>query len=165
MKIKVFLMICSLLVSCVDKKKDSNNVDRQIVYTNDFTNIEFPDTVSRKVITEGVINYNLVEYNLFRNSIGYGKVSRFIEFYPYLAKNKIIAEENFIIKDTFYTQNVNKILFNVKFDSIGIYYLNGIIKDMVIWDTITNVNSMTSKLPAKFNYSIINKKVVVIDKE
>lgn len=165
MRIISLFFVCVLIVSCIDKRKESNNMENQINYGYDFATIRFPDTVYKRVITEGIIDYNFEEYNLLRNSIGSGKVSRFIHFYPYLAKNKIVDEESFIIKDTFYTQNINKLVFNVKFDSIGTYYLNGIIKDMIILDTIVDIKNKTSKLPAKFSYALINKKVVVIDKE
>ncbi len=162
MKIISLFLLCTFMVSCIDNRREDNGgMDKQI----DYANIRFPDTVYKQLMTEGIIDYNFEEYNLLKNSIGSGKVSRFIHFYPCLEKNKIVNEESFIIKDTFYTQNINRIVFNVKFDSIGIYYLNGIIKDMVILDTIADVKNKTSKLPAKFSYVLVNKKVVVIDKE
>lgn len=159
--IKIFL-IGILVLSCKDKREEVN-VNDGLIYQYDKTNIIFPDTVYKKTIIEGIIDYNFEEYNLLRSSIGSGKVSRFIHFYPYLAKNIIDNEKGFVIRDTFYTQNVNLINFNVKFDSVGVYYLNGIIKDMVIFDTINDNKNKASTMPAKFSYVLINKKVVVVD--
>lgn len=164
MRTMKILFICILLVSCKDKK-EGIKVEKDAIYAYDKTNVIFPDTVYKTISTEGMIDYNFEEYNLWRNSIGSGEISRFIHFYPYLTRSIIDNEKDFIVKDTFYTQDVNKITFNVKFDSVGVYYLNGIIKDMIVFDTINDSENRSSTMPAKFSYVLINKKVVVVEEK
>ncbi|TDS56949.1 hypothetical protein C8P70_11739 [Myroides indicus] len=161
----LYILSVMLCISCKHKKEDTYNLDNQIVYDQDISVINFPDTVYKNLKIEGIIDYNFNEYNSLKNHIGRGSISRYIHFYPYVSKDKIVNEDDFIIKDTFYTQDINKILFDVRFDNVGVFYLNGIIKDMIIFDTISNMENSDSKLPAQFSYVLINKKVVVIDKE
>lgn len=164
---KIFVLCVMLsLFSCKDRKVDSiesNNtqIQKSITYT-----INFPDTVFVNQLNDGVIHYKSTLDTIIK-TFGDSRKNRYTRFILTTTNNVEYDFENLklIVKDSFGALNNREIPFyDIKFDKPGIYYIDGIIDDMVLLDTITKRKSKDDSLELVRNAERVTRKVVVISK-
>lgn len=153
--------------SCNKTKKDhgkqtSENIIDEISYR-----ISFPDTVKLNKLYNGKVFYKS-QLDSITTSFKDSDKSRYTLLMQYQTKdiNYDFAELSKRVKDTFGALNNREIPFyDVKFNSIGVNYIDGIIYDSVILDTIRGEKKPTDVLPMKRRYRRITKKVIVVTKD
>lgn len=154
---KIFFITTLLTLAC--KRDNINNATMDQSISHDTVSIIFPEVIESNNEVNGEVFYNFDEYNKIKNDIGRGKISRYIHLYTSVDTFSIDAPQYFnsIKKDTFLTQNINKINFKIRVNNRGKYFINALIKDIVIFDTLRkDLNS-----PAKISEVIISKEITV----
>lgn len=154
---KIYLLVVISFLGC-KKDKLNDSVDNTTL-KNDTVAIIFPNVIESDRDVDGEVFYNFDEYNKIKNKIGSGNISRYIHLYTYIDTFSINDPQyfNHVKKDTFITQNINKINFKIKINNKGKYYINTLIKDIIIFDTVSNdVNS-----PAKISEVVLSKEITV----
>ncbi|KQB39532.1 hypothetical protein RC62_1214 [Flavobacterium aquidurense] len=150
-------IIFLILVSC---KKEKKIVERSDNYKISFV---FPDTVFINELYNGKINYKN-SLDTITTSFDDIKKNRYI-YYSYIKNKSINYDDSLkkIIRDTFGARN-NKLipLYNIKFDKLGLNYIDGFITDEVMIDNgakNAKGESMTRIITNEFR---VTKKVFVI---
>lgn len=158
-----FLIVISLiLISCNKEKKTAGN--NKII--NHEINIVFPDTVFLNELYNGKINYKN-DLDSIDTSLSNEKKYRYIDYYFVKTKNINYTDEHLkkITTDTFTAEHYKSIpLYSIRFDSLGINYIDGIIVDEV---NISHGAKGKNKEPMDriiTNEFRVTKKVVVIEK-
>ncbi|MEA9412712.1 hypothetical protein [Flavobacterium sp. PL02] len=130
MKRPFFLIaIFLLLISCKDEKKTvkkEENIKSEI-------SIIFPDTVYVNELYNGKINYKN-SLDSIDTSLNNVKKYRYIDYYFVKTKNINYTDEYLkkIVTDTFTAEHHRSIpLYAIRFDHLGINYIDGIIVDEV----------------------------------
>ncbi|MDQ6528090.1 hypothetical protein [Flavobacterium sp. LHD-85] len=159
---KKIVAIVILIVSLISCKKEVNSKKAYAKFS-----IDFPDTVVVNKYYEGRIIYksNLDTITVILNEVD-SKKSRMLEYA--FAKTKIINQDEEalkrIIADTMYSKSNLSIPLFLKFNKLGVNYIDGIIKDEVWIDTIEIKNKKKEKkMRIITNEFRATKKVVVID--
>lgn len=147
------------MISFLGCKKDNfaDNINTSLI--NDTVSINFPNVIESNKDFDGEVLYNFDEYNKIKNEIGSGSISRYIHLYTYVDTFSINDPQyfNHVKKDTFLTQSINKINFKINVNNKGKYYINTLIKDIIIFDTL----SSDANSPAKISEVILSKEITV----
>lgn len=165
MRIVFFLIVLFLTFSC---KKDENTKSDIEKYNNIFIrkDLIFPDTIYLDSIYKGSIYY-LSEFDRYTKKLnGQESISRFIEF-NYTFSDSIYEDDNELENNT----DVRSPAFDPHFiglkpivpKAVGIKYLQGYIKDLVVFDTIKNIPDDQPLDGIEQKY-FIRKKVIVLKK-
>jgi hypothetical protein len=164
----VFILIAFCLVSC---KNDTQNesVDTDNKYSKKETitfEFNFPDTVYINQSYNGEIKYKS-KLDTIITTFGDSKKNRYTRFI--MRKSKYVNYDFKVlklnIKDTFGALNNRTIPFyNIKFNELGIHYIDGIINDIVSIDTVTSKRRGTDLVRLIENEVRVTHKVVVIKK-
>ena len=155
------------LFSC--KKNDSkevlnqkiDKVERKIEYT-----ISFPDTLLVGKEYDGNIYYKSVLDTII-TTFGNSKVNRYARFILVTSKqpSRTYQELKNKVKDTFGALNNREIPFyRIKFEEPGLYYIEGLINDVVTIDTVTGTKSKNDLIRLIENEEPVIHKVTVIEK-
>jgi hypothetical protein len=162
-KIVIILIFTICFTSC--KREVKENLHSKKAYAK--YRVDFPDTVVVNKYYEGKIIYksNLDTITLILNKID-NKKSRMLEYA--FAKTKLMNQDERILKkyitDTMYAKSNTSIPLFLKFNKLGVNYIDGIIKDEVWLDTIEiKNNKKEKKMRIITNEFRATKKVVVID--
>lgn len=164
MKYILPFLIAVLLNSCNKKEINTDTSNENIQSNFGVEQAEFilPDTLKVNINYDGLIKYKNDFDNFTKKSISENKFGRAI-FFSYLKKgnpNDSFKQLQKKVTDTVLMENVHNIpINNIKYDKIGIFYIDGILRDMVIFDTIQN----NEDIPMKIQDTRIIKKVVVIE--
>lgn len=165
MRILFFLIVLFLTFSCkkdVDRKSDRKK-DKNIFIRKDLV---FPDTIYLDSIYKGSIYY-LSEFDRYTKKLnGKESISRFIEF-NYTFSDSIYEDDNKLENST----DVRSPAFDPHFielkpimsETTGIKYLQGYIKDLVVFDTIKNIPD-DQPLDGIEQKHFIRKKIIVLKK-
>jgi len=162
------IAIVSLIVSSCRNEpisKKSDNKIRKISPLPVSVNFEFPDTVYINKLYDGKIKYKCI-LDTITTSFDDPRKLRYITFY--MTKTRSIDYEDkqlYKVKlDTFGALDHNNIPFyDVKFSELGIYYIDGLINDNVIIDTITQIRKPTDEFRYIEKVVRATHKVVVIN--
>lgn len=165
MRAVFFLIVLFLTFSCKkdENKKSDIKKDKNIFIRKDLV---FPDTIYLDSVYNGSIYY-LNEFDRYTKKLnGEENISRFIEF-NYTFSDSIYKDDNELENNT----DVRSPAFNPHFielkpivsKTIGIKYLQGYIKDLVIFDTIKNIPDDQPLDGIEQKY-FIRKKVIVLKK-
>lgn len=153
-----------LLISCKDEKKIVKK-DKDV---NSEININFPDTVYINVGYDGIINYKNDLDTLTSDIRKLQKNTRFLEYTLLVTKDINYNDSDLkkIAKDTFVAKNNRLIpLYNIRFDKLGLNYMDGMITDEVIIQNGAkgkNGEPMDRIITHEFR---VTKKVVVIEEK
>ena len=162
------LILLLTIVSC-KKETDQNNllVPKNIESKVDdyYLKFYFPDTVNINHVYHGGIFYKGALDTITSKFFVKGDTMRFLSFYLKDNKSHIKNRFEHILKskeiDTFYSLEDNgDILFEHKFNNLGINYLEGVLLDEVLINT-----SDTSGLKIHSKYNHITLPVFVTDDE
>lgn len=162
----LILVISFFLFSCKNETKKNISSKK---YVHAIFNINFPDTVYINKYYEGKIYYksDLDTITTVLNAI-VDKKSRMIE-YGFVTTKLIVHDDEKLKKlttDTMFTKSNKFIPLFIKFDKLGINYIDGIIKDEVWIDTIEIINNRKEKRTRIItNEFRATKKVVVIEEK
>jgi len=123
-----YIIVFSLLISCKDE------IQTKINKGNFKITMVFPDTVYINEGYDGRIDYKN-DLDTITTSFDDVKKARFLE-YVFLSTKNINYKDDYlkkIAKDTFVAET-NKIipLYNIKFDKLGLNYIDGMITDEVM---------------------------------
>ena len=154
---KNFFVVLILIISC--KNNEVNTINSDISINSDTIAIFFPDIIESNKDIKGEVFYNFDEYNRIKNNIGTGDISRYIHLYT-LVDTFAVDDPNYftnVKKDTFLTQNINKINFKIRVNKKGKYFINTLIKDIIIFDTLKS----SQNIPAKISEIVFSKEIIV----
>ena len=166
----IALLICyfSLAFSCKKEKRDMLFEEKPlglIMSKRIEFIINFPDTVHLGKEYKGEILYKSL-LDTITSTFDDQHNIRYVRFIM-LVNNNVDYDDDYlklIVKDTFGAIDNRKILFyGVKFDKLGEYYIDGLINDLVLIDTMTKYNKRTDKLRLIENEERVTHKVVVIE--
>jgi len=157
-----------LLYSCnghikdnkLDHNKSDSDVDR-IVYS-----IDFPDTVFTKEDNYGLVTYKS-HYDSIITNFGVKDTNRFTRLIVTITNN-IDYDYDYlksIVKDTFGAYDNRSIYFMLKFERSGVFYMDGVINDLVLIDLHKKSEEGIDQIRWLEDEVRVTKKVVVIDKE
>jgi hypothetical protein len=158
MKRTIFILIIFLMIiSC---KKEISKTDKK----NYEISIVFPDTVFINEPYNGKINYKN-SLDTITTTLDDVRKARFIE-YAFIKTQTINYSDKYlkkIVTDTFVTRNNREIpLYNIRFNHLGLNYIDGIITDKVmieIGEEDEKGNILTRIITDEFRFT---KKVFVI---
>lgn len=148
----------TIIISC-QKKEKHRTLNRQKTSYIEFK-VDFPDTVKLNQSYDGVIYYKS-GFDSIITTFGDKKKNRYSRFIVEKTHQplKDIEELRKKVVDTFGALNNRKIPFyNIKFDKLGTNYLQGIIDDIVLIDTVKS-----EFIPLLRNENYVQKKVYVIE--
>lgn len=164
--LRLFLFIL-LVASC----KQENEVETNI-FTNDGLyekvieyEIHFPDTILVNKSVDGVINYKSI-LDTITTTFGQKDINRYTRFILVTTDNidydyKRLRE---IAKDTFGAINNRTIPFyDIKFSKPGIYYIDGLINDIVLIDLFKKDDKGNELVRLIEHDKRITHKVVVVE--
>lgn len=152
---------CKKKESVVNEQKTKEYSQKQIEFK-----VEFPDTLYVNQSYDGVIGYKSVLDTII-TTFGDRKKNRYTRFILTTTNNPNYDYKHLkqTVKDTFGALNNREIPFyNIKFAKPGIYYIDGIINDIVLIDTITKHKSENDLLRLIENEERVTHRVVVIEK-
>lgn len=169
------ILCCSLFTSqlfiCCKENNSQNQtapINTSIEKTQKITfKIEFPDTVYINQLNDGEITYSSVLDTII-TTFGDSKKNRYTRFIMTTSTNVDYdyKELKTKAKDTFGALNNRSIPFyDIKFGKAGVYYIDGIINDIVLIDTITKNKSNYDVLRFIENEERVTKKIVVLDRK
>jgi hypothetical protein len=163
-KIKLFLVLVILTISSCQKEKIKQKIfNRDLTTYIDFS-IEFPDTVYLNKSYDGKITYRSGLDSII-TSFGdkqKNRYTRFIIAQPTIDINYDIKSLREKVKDTFGALNNRTIPFyDVKFSKLGVNYIDGLIDDIVLIDTVENKKN-GDPLPLLRNEARASHRVIVI---
>lgn len=154
-----------LVISCDETKKKTSKQTIKTTTEEISYRISFPDTVKLNQLYNGKVFY---KSKLDSITTSFNDIDR--RRYTLLMQHQTkdikydFTELSKRVKDTFGAINNREIPFyDVKFNSIGVHYIDGIIYDSVVLDTITGEKKPTDELPMKRRYRRVTKKVIVVN--
>jgi hypothetical protein len=162
----VFLFV--FLLSC-KKEIQNRKIEKFKKYSKEATisfEFNFPDTVYINRSYDGEIKYKSTLDTII-TTFGDSKKNRYTRFI--MRKSKYVKYDFNIlklnIKDTFGALN-NRVIpfYNIKFNELGIHYIDGIINDIVYIDTVTSKRKNSDLVRLIENEVRVTHKVVVIKK-
>jgi hypothetical protein len=162
---KTIIILGSLMFFLVSCKKETKNIKKQ--EPNYSINVDFPDTVYANKYYNGKINYKN-DLDTITTKILDTKKNRFIQYVFSVTKdiNYDVEDLKKKEKDTFIAINNRMIpLYNMRFNKVGVRYIDGIIIDEVgIENGGKNEKGepMTRVITQEFR---VTHKVVVIEKK
>lgn len=165
---KITIILSSLLLFTFSCKKEThveNKKTKTLSETTAFVKFIFPDTVYINKLYNGKIMYKGI-LDTITTSFDDQTKSRYISFYMTKTKNiDYETEELYKLKlDTFGAIDNRTIPFHkIKFTELGTFYMDGIINDHVMIDTLTRPKKPTDKVRYIENIIRANHKVVVIE--
>lgn len=159
MKRLKYIIIFILIISCKNENKTKEN--------NFAIKIDFPDTVFINNFYNGKIDYQN-DLDTITTKLLDVKKTRFLE-YNFLLANKINYDNNKlkkIVTDTFVAKNNRNIpIYDIRFNKLGINFIDGIIVDEVNIDSMMlrngKVQPSTRIITNEFR---VTKKVFVIER-
>lgn len=163
-----------IVISCKDEKainKNELNItnitdkegDNKIIEFE----IKFPDTIFVNKSQDGVIEYKSI-LDTITTSFGGKEKNRYTRFILATTDNVAYDFKHLkqIVKDTFGAINNRTIPFcDIKFTKSGIYYIDGIINDIVLIDLHEKDNEGNELYKLIENEIRLTHKIVVIDKQ
>lgn len=165
--IKIFLLSSFLIIFSCQKDKSKPKIPNRESNTQIEFEIDFPDTVYVNKLYDGEIKYRSGLDSII-TTFGDKQKNRFTRFI--VAKPTTNISYNFEnlrkkVKDTFGALN-NRIIpfYDIKFSKLGVNYIDGIIDDIVLIDTIKKAKDNDSLLLLR-NEKRVTHKVYVIDKK
>jgi hypothetical protein len=163
----VISILIPFFISCQNNSKSEvkDKIPNELHYYVDESNtvefaFVFPDTVYRNKIYNGQILYKGI-LDTINTQLAVGKDRRYLLYY-YRLTNDITdnISSNEIVLDTVGATNNNTIPFyDIKFEKLGIYYIDGLIEDEVYMTPDEN----TEKVRVITHQTRATHKVVVID--
>ena len=164
----IFIIVTTiqLFVSCKEEKKIRQEDMKKVAQRPIEYAIEFPDTVVVNELNDGIIKYKS-KLDTIITTFGDRKKNRYTRFILTATKNpnydfKHLKET---VRDTFGAINNRKIPFyRITFSKPGVYYLDGIINDIVLIDL--NKKDKAGDDLSRFieQEERVTKKVVVINR-
>ena len=127
--IRMLIITFILLISCKDEPKSI-----KISKNNFKITINFPDTVYINEDYDGKIDYKN-DLDSITTRFDDVKKARFLDYYFLKTKNINYTDDYLknIVTDTFTAENNRMIpLYNIKFDKLGLNYIDGMITDEVM---------------------------------
>lgn len=165
--ILLIVITIQLFISCKEEKKIMRGDTREITERPIEYAIEFPDTVIVNELNDGLIRYKS-KLDTIITTFGDRKKNRYTRFILTATKNPNYDFKHLkqTVRDTFGALNNRNIPFyNIAFSNPGIYYLDGIINDIVLIDTITKKKSENDLLRFIEQEERVTKKVIVINRD
>lgn len=164
----IALLLCSSLLvnSCKNEKKDTSYSKKNVIQNSIEYKVDFPDTIYVNQLYDGTIIYKST-LDTITPIFGNRKENRYTRFILTTTDNINYDFEYLkqIVKDSFGAVNNREIPFyDIKFNSPGIYYLDGIINDNILLDTMTRYNKRNDKLRYIENEERVTHRVIVVDK-
>lgn len=164
MKLFFIILFSVLFFSCSKKESNEIPVEKVKIIRID-ANLVFPDTIKLNTEAHGYIQYRS-EFDEYTKAVNQSKgITRLIDFNYTLDSLKIendsILETKVIYRNAAFDSRKIE-LTPINFKRKGVFYIQGVIKDLVIFDTIEDLSTEIAMdgLEQKF---FIRKKVVVID--
>jgi hypothetical protein len=157
-KIQLLLVLVLIVIISCQKKEKPKTLNRDQTAYVEFK-VDFPDTVKLNQSYDGVIYYRSGLDSII-TTFGNKNKNRYSRFIVEKTHQplKDIQELKKKVVDTFGALNNRKIPFyDIKFDKLGINYLQGIIDDIVLIDTAD-----TEFKPLLRNENYVIKKVYVV---
>lgn len=163
------LVFLSMLLFSCKKEMQEKKIEKFKKYSIEETivfEINFPDTVYINRSYNGEIKYKS-KLDTIITTFGDSKKNRYTRFI--MRKSKYVNYDFNIlklnIKDTFGAIN-NRIIpfYNIKFNELGIHYIDGIINDIVYIDTVKSKRKDSDLVRLIENEVRVTHKVVVIRK-
>jgi len=161
------IIVVKFFISCKEEKKIKENRTKEIMERPIEYTIEFPDTVIVNELNDGLIKYKS-KLDTIISTFGDRKKNRYTRFILTATKNPDYDFKHLkkTVRDTFGAINNRKIPFyNITFSKPGIYYLDGIINDIVLIDTVTTKKAENDLLRLIEQEERVTKKVVVVNKK
>jgi hypothetical protein len=159
----IIIVVVQIFISCKEEKKVKQHmiIQKPIEYT-----VEFPDTVTVNELNDGIVRYKS-KLDTIITSFGDRKKNRYTRFILTATKNPNYDFKHLkkTVRDTFGAINNRKIPFySITFSKSGVYYLDGIINDIILIDL--NKKDEQGNDLSRFieQEERVTKKVVVIDK-
>lgn len=158
-----FLVLCSCKNDKVEEvvSPKINEVKKNIEYT-----IDFPDTLLVNKEYDGIIHYKSLLDTII-TTFGDSRLNRYSRFVLVTSKHPSVSYEELKskVKDTFGALNNREIPFyRIKFNEPGKYYIEGLINDLVLIDTIKDAKNKDNGIELIQNEEIVIHKVIVIEK-
>ncbi|WP_413511977.1 hypothetical protein [Myroides odoratus] len=167
-KFSLIVLIGILFYNCEGRVKntDSNQNkihldENRIVY-----DIDFPDTVYSKEDNYGLVSYKS-HYDSIITNFGVKDTNRYARLII-TTTNNIDYDYDYlksIVKDTFGAYDNRLIYFMLKFEKSGVFYMDGVINDLVLIDLHKKNEEGIDQIRWLEDEVRVTKKVVVIDKE
>lgn len=169
----ILLFSAFVIISCKEEKEVNENELNNNKMTNEGRDnnviefeIKFPDTIFVNQSVDGVIEYKSI-LDTITTSFGGEEKNRYTRFiltttddidydFKYLKR---------IVKDTFGARNNRTIPFyDIKFTKSGIYYIDGLINDVVFIDLYTKDSEGNELFRLIENEERVTHKVIVVEK-
>lgn len=165
----ISLLISTAIFSCKNEPHTEEKIIKKTAKNNFLpvtVDFEFPDTVYINKLYDGKIKYWSV-LDTITTSFDDPQKIRYISFY--MTKTQSINYEDedlYKVKlDTFGALDHNTIPFyDIKFSELGVHYIDGLINDHVIIDTLPKIRNPDDKVRYIEKVVRATHKVVVIDK-
>lgn len=159
--LQLSILSCKKKASVVSEQKAKGYTQKGIEFK-----VEFPDTLYVNQSYDGVIRYKSVLDTII-TTFGNKKKNRYTRFILTTTNNPNYDYKHLkqIVKDTFGAKNNREIpLYDIKFSKLGIYYIDGIINDIILLDL--NKKDKEGDALSRFieNEERVTHKVVVIKK-
>jgi hypothetical protein len=164
--ISLFLCLSLLVYSCKNENKIVANSEKNIFQNQIEFKVDFPDTLYVDQFYDGIINYKSMLDTII-TTFGNKNENRYTRFILTTSDNINYDFEYLkkIVKDSFGAVSNREIPFyDIKFSEPGVYYIDGIINDNILIDTMTRYNKRNDKLRYIENEERVTHKVVVIER-
>lgn len=162
----ILIIIIQFFISCKEGKKIRQKEIKEIIQKPIEYTIEFPDTVIVNELNDGVVKYKS-KLDTIITTFGDRKKNRYTRFILTATKNPNYNFKHLkqTVRDTFGAVNNRNIPFyNITFSKTGVYYLDGIINDIVL----INLNKKDKEDDDLSRFieqeERVTKKVIVINK-
>ena len=172
LSIFIILSVLQIIISCKDDVQTKlPNIKGDITSDKDYSKkgivfkLEFPDTVYVNQLNDGLINYKS-PFDTIITVFGNEKKNRYTRFILTTTNDVDYDLKHLkqIVKDTFGALNNRSIPFyDIRFSKKGVYYIDGIIKDIVSIDTVTKPTKKDYLIRLLENEKRVTHKVIVID--
>jgi len=154
-----------VLLSCNTQHKEYESNPKEIRESIEYS-IEFPDTVFPNQVNDGTIYFKST-LDAIITTFGDKRKHRYARFIITTTQNVDydFKQLKLAVKDTFGALNNKEIPFyDIKFPKEGVYYIDGIINDIVLLDTIKN-SKPDDKIELVQNEVRVTHKVTVLSKQ
>ena len=162
------ICIILLIIFCNCENKESKHSEDDIKKVNVYRSkakLFFPDTIYVGNAYSGYIEYGN-EFDKYTTKVNQdGKITRLIDF-NYTLDSILYNNDTDLEKKVNYRSpafNINKIeLDSIRIGRKGIFYIQGFVKDLVVFDTIENISYGKPLDGIEMKY-FVRKKIVVIE--
>ena len=167
-KVSLIVLIGILFYNCDGRVKnnDSNQNKDHVDLNRIVYDIDFPDTVYSKEDNYGLVSYKS-HYDSVITNFGVKDTNRFVRLIV-TTTNNIDYDYDYlksIVKDTFGAYDNRSIYFMLKFEKPGMFYVDGVINDLVLIDLHKKNSEGIDQIRWLEDEVRVTKKIVVIEKE